>query len=45
MEFLDCSVVSCFGKDNKYDFDGYVRNSLDNCFGYFLLTYPLEYII
>ena len=45
VELFDESVVTCFHmKNNKNDFDLYIRNSLDDCFEYFLPAHPLEYI-
>ena len=39
---LDRGVVACLYKNNnKDDFDEDRRQSLDDCFEYFLLAYPL----
>ena len=39
---LDEGVVACLDNNNKYDFDLDIRHILDDCFGYFLITHPLE---
>ena len=42
---MDEGVVACLDKNNKYNFSVYIRNSLDYCFEYFILTHPLEYLL
>ena len=42
---LDESVVAFLDKNNKENFDVDIRNIFDECFEYFLLAHPLEYIL
>ena len=38
-------VMSCLDNNNKDGFYLYIRHSIDDCLGYFLLVSPLGYII
>ena len=41
LSFLDEGVLAFLNKNNKDDFDVYIRHILDDCFEYFLLAHPL----
>ena len=44
-EILDGGLLPCLDKNIKDDFDVDITQSLDDCFEYFLLGNPLEYIL
>ena len=45
MVCLDEGVVSCLDNNNKDNFDVDIRNSFDDCFGYFLHAHRLKYLL